>query len=39
VNGGDLLIEALGTSIAALAIVCMYRICIELAKKNGNSGG
>lgn len=34
-NGEDILFEALRTGVAALALVAMYRICIELIKKNG----
>lgn len=34
-NNADILFEALKTGVAALAILCMYKICIELVKKNG----
>jgi len=33
-SNGDILFEALKTGVAALAILCMYRICIELVRKN-----
>ena len=26
----------LGNGVAALAILCLYRVCIELARKNGD---
>jgi len=31
----DILFEALKTGVAALAILCMYKICLELVRKNG----
>ncbi|GAI01885.1 unnamed protein product, partial [marine sediment metagenome] len=34
-NGADILFEALKTGVAALAILCMYKVCIELIRKNG----
>lgn len=35
VNGTDILFEALKTGVAALAIICMYKVCIEIIRKNG----
>jgi hypothetical protein len=34
-NGLDILMEALDVSVAALAVVTMYKICIKIIEKNG----
>lgn len=34
-NNADILFEALKTGVAALAILCMYKICSQLIAKNG----
>jgi len=34
-NNGDILFEALKTGVSALAIVCMYRICLKVIEMNG----
>ncbi len=33
-NNADILFESLKTGIAALAILCMYRICLKVIEKN-----
>lgn len=35
INGTDIFFEALKTGVAALAIICMYKVCIEIIRKNG----
>jgi len=34
-TNGDIFFEALKTSISALAILCMYKICLKVIEMNG----
>jgi len=33
-NGTDILFEALKTGVAALSILCMYKICLKIIEMN-----
>jgi len=33
-NGSDIFFEALKTSISALAVLCMYKICLKIIEMN-----